>query len=459
MRVLLVQSLSTPTGQSPVFPLGLCYLATSLADHNHQPSVFDTNISTSPLDDLKSKLHGNEPHVIGISLRNMDSSYYAVSQHFLEPFITVLDTVKKISPASKIIVGGPAFSIFGHTLMERLPKIDFGIPGEGEETLPDLLENLEDPRSVKGVYYRHNSSVEFTGTSELYNFASSLAPDHDFLDMEPYMKKPFSIGIQTKRGCLFNCSYCTYPYLQGRCLRLRSPGNVLDEIETLVRNYSCKSITFVDSIFNVPPEHTRELLEGMLERGINIRWRGYDELRYFNQEYFELARDSGCHDFDFSPDGISASTLRQLNKVTREVDIKRAFDIIKGSGNRDQIHASFSFFMNSPGDYLLNIFRLLIFKLRCTFILREKSSALHLLFIRVYPNTPIFDTAVKRGIFQATDDLIESRFFNPPPLKYLYNSIIITYKAIRSVYRIMKSIVRIPLTRVPKLKRGYAQGS
>jgi anaerobic magnesium-protoporphyrin IX monomethyl ester cyclase len=439
VRVLLVQAKSIIADWSPSLPLGLCYIGTALADSGHKVNIYDTNINSAPIPELKRLIRSDEPDIIGVSLRNVDTSIYTHPADYVQPFDELLAAIKEAAPGARIIAGGAGFSIFARRLMERRHEIDFGVFNEGEETLPELLNNLDRPKSVKGLFLRSNGAVLFTGNRKPVDFASLPAPRRDFLDLAPYLKYTSSIGVQTKRGCPFKCVYCTYPYLQGANIRMRPPKAILDEVEGLVREYGIKSFFFVDSIFNVPPKHAREIMEGMLERGFNLNWECFDELKYFNEDYFKLAKASGHRQFDFSPDGVSRSTLTSLNKSTSPEDIERGFSILKK--NKGAI-ASFSFFINGPGESLGSLFRLCLFLIRTKLFLRRKHYATPVLLIRIYPNTPIYSLALDKGLIKPDDDLIEAVYYNPAPLKYILKVIIPFITNAYSFFRVLKRGIR-----------------
>jgi anaerobic magnesium-protoporphyrin IX monomethyl ester cyclase len=443
MRILLVQSESTPTGLNPVLPIGLCYLGTALANNHHDVNIYDVNTTSNPVSDLKRLIRKSEPEIIGVSLRNIDTTFYTHNLNFIQAFTDLVSIIKETAPETMILAGGPAFSIYGQQLMERLPDIEYGIFSEGEETLPDLLNNLNQPQSVKGIFLRNNNKILFTGAREPIDFASFSAPRRDFLDLEPYLKNSFSIGVQTKRGCPFNCVYCTYPYLQGNEVRMRPADAVLDEIEDLVRKYNLRSFSFVDSVFNVPQSYAREILKGMMARGLDIQWRGFDELKYFDEEYFKLAKASGCVDFEFSPDGMTRSTLAGLNKVTSPEDIERGYSIIK---NNDGVRASFSFFINGPGESLANIFYLTLFIIRCRLFIRRKLNDIYVLPIRIYRNTPIYDLALEKGLIKPDDDILGSAYYDPPQYKYLLPIVYFILPRLTHVLRIIRSLFLVLLT-------------
>jgi anaerobic magnesium-protoporphyrin IX monomethyl ester cyclase len=309
LKILLIQS-PTVTDIGAVYPLGLLYVATGLIKHNHEIRIFDTNTSREPQVRLRELIHKFKPDIFGVSFRNIDNSDYYNFHSYVPPFSELVTTLKEVSPSARIVAGGAAFSLYAQTLMERMPELDYGIFNEGEESLPELLASLDHPESVKGVFYRNREAVHFTGYRQPINFASFPMPKRDLIDLEPYLKNELTIGIQTKRGCPFECAYCTYPYLQGNKLRIRPTGSVIDELDILVKQYGVKSVYFVDSVFNVPEADAREIIQAILSRGLNLKWRCFNNLKYIDADYMKLAKDAGCDYFELSPDGLSSSSLR-----------------------------------------------------------------------------------------------------------------------------------------------------
>ncbi len=166
------------------------------------------------------------------------------------------------------------------------------------------------------------------------------------LSLKSYSKFPFSVGVQTLRGCCLNCAYCTYPYLQGRAIRLRSPKKVADEIEHLANSYGIREVYFADPIFNFPLEHARSVCRELTNRKLPINWVAYFREDSINRQFLIEARDSGCVRFEFSPDGASQHALEVLQKGISIGDIKRTCELIN---EIDGINANFNFFCNVPG--------------------------------------------------------------------------------------------------------------
>ena len=45
-----------------------------------------------------------------------------------------------------------------------------------------------------------------------------------------YYERGGALNIQTKRGCYFECVFCSYPLIEGSKVRMRTPAAVVDEI-------------------------------------------------------------------------------------------------------------------------------------------------------------------------------------------------------------------------------------
>ena len=92
-----------------------------------------------------------------------------------------------------------------------------------------------------------------------------------------YERRGGTVPIQTKRGCVFKCIYCTYLNVEGWGYRLREPELVADEIEELAHDAGVRHFEFVDSTFNAPPRHAAGDLRGDHARKLRVQAR-HDQL-------------------------------------------------------------------------------------------------------------------------------------------------------------------------------------
>jgi len=414
MCILLVESL-TEFDQPPIFPLGLSYIAANL---NGEEKIFDMNVADEPYGDLAKELKRIYPKVVGISLRNIKVADPGIHHSSFAPHERAIKVIKKTVPNVLLITGGPAFSLYAEEMMKRLPEIDFGIFGEGEQSFPELLNNLNQPESIRGVYYRRDGKLLFTDYRDWIPSDKIGSPRRDLLDMKRYVDIPYAIGVQTKRGCILKCIHCSDRYLLGQNIRLRNPVEVVDEIEQLEEEARVKTFSFVDQIFNIPMGHAREICQEIIRRKLSVKWTAWFNEKYINEDFLKIVKAAGCTYLSFSPDSASDKVLRNLKKNFTTRELSRTYKFAKIVGMK----AEYSFMVNAPGESILTLFETFIFVLKARLVLGKNLMLHNLLMttpIRIYPHTEIKEFAVKKGIIDRKDDLVEPFFYNPEPLKYI----------------------------------------
>jgi hypothetical protein len=243
MKILLVATnrMMTPF---PVYPIGVDYVATALRGR-HDVQVMDFACDGAEAA-LASACQTWRPDVVGLSIRNIDNVEAESPLGFIPEIERIVGLIRAQSTA-RIVLGGPGFSIFPDALMARL-HADFGVVGEGER-LAELLDALATPALssaavIPGV---------FAGNHRLAPPEPWLGPRARALTspetVTHYLRWGGMLNVQTKRGCPYLCSYCTYPGIEGRKLRLFEPDDVADEWEALVKA-GAKFLFVTDSVFN-----------------------------------------------------------------------------------------------------------------------------------------------------------------------------------------------------------------
>jgi anaerobic magnesium-protoporphyrin IX monomethyl ester cyclase len=400
LKVFILQSY-LGRSEKPIFPLGLAYLAANLKEHELE--CFDPNVSADPYGELAHRLKKFQPDVVGISLRNVDTTQYRDPFVYLNTLQPTLDLIESCAPTARRVIGGAGFSIYAHGIMERFPSIDFGVLLEGEESFPALLKNIEDPKRVSGIYYRTDNQVLLSGPPSLPDFDTLLSPKWDIVEIEPYKGQLDTFGVQAKRGCGLKCAYCTYFFLNGAYYRLRSPEKVVEEIAQAVRELNLDHFIFVDSIFNIPVQHARDICEELIRRKINVPWTAWYNDREFDADFMSLAKNAGCRYYSFSPDAYSDRSLKLLQKNLRVEDIDKVLEL----GKRDsELHFGFNFFVNPPGQTYWDFMRLLFFWMRVRFELRGRLYGFGMGNIRIEPDTEILRIAVEEGVVAENTELL-----------------------------------------------------
>jgi len=423
MRVLLIQAF-TALDMELVYPIGLSYLAAHLDDH--EVDIFDLNLHRDrPFEMLEAALRGFQPDVVGISLRNMKVGMPDRYTDDFQPQQDTIDKVKEVCPGIKVIAGGTAFSLYAEAMMKRVPGIDLGVWGEAEHRFPQLLENLDEPEKVAGIYHRVDAEIRYTGAPPPVDFRMLRPPRRALVSHAPYAASSFvSVGVQSKRGCALRCVHCSDTFLLGHQVRMRPARAVVDEMQEIVENHGVDQLFFCDQIFNIPVGHAIAICEEIVDRGLQVKWSAWfnEHRKTLPDELIVWLQRAGCGLLSFSPDHVDDRMLKNLDKNFRYSDMLYTIEVAK----KHDMDVEYSFFLNSPGEDLQSLFAILKFLTRAKLTLGPRLRMFTLLLmqpIRIYPHTRLAELAREQGIIPPDHDLIEGQYWNPGHLQYAVKGI------------------------------------
>ncbi len=425
MRVLLIHAyLGRYEEDGLLYPIAIVALGTVLQQKGYEVRCLDPNIKNGGFDAIAETVREFKPDVVGISQRNVDTTQIRDPWIYLKTLQPTVNIVRQILPNATIIVGGAAFSLFAEKIVQRTPGVDFGVYQEAEESLPELLENLNQPEKVKGVIIRHeDGTVTFTGHRDPPSLTNVPRPNRDLVDPRHYYGTVGAVGIETKRGCSLKCVYCSYPFLNGAKVRQKTPVQVADEIQEMVEKYELPSFMFLDSVFNLPNHHAEEICKELIKRGNKVPWTGWFDMRGITKEFIMLCKEAGCKQFSFSPDALTEESLKAMRKSFTEKDIYQAVKAVKDVPG---IRAGFAFFSAPPGSTLWGYIRMLAFFVRWNaYLVPRHRGGVGLSWARIEPYTELEQIALKDGVITpdmdllpATEEDLMKLFYVHPKLKW-----------------------------------------
>ena len=297
--------------------------------------------------------------------------------------------------AAPIIVGGPAFSILPEVIINYIDA-DYGVVGEGERTLCDLIAALEAGRFAPRIIENDN---ELLIGSEM----ASPRWDKDLVNF--YIERSGMVNLQTKRGCPHNCNYCTYPKLEGRRLRTKEPEKVVEEIKQAQEMFGIDTIFFTDSIFNDKFDHYLILAEALLKQELALRWYGFFRPQGIRAKDLNLLKRSGLSAMEVGTDAACDATLAGLNKEFTFADV---IEFNRACVKEEIPTAHFVIFggpdetMATVKEGLKNIQRL------------ERCVVFAFGGIRIHPATLIHARAMQEGVLNPKDALLKPVYYFSP---------------------------------------------
>jgi len=399
MNILLI-SVNREQEPYPVAPLGAAYVAAALRREGHQPRILDLCFEYDTEAAIARAVSDFRPDIIGLSIRNADNLTYGKSVNYMPGVKGIVGTVRKMSDAA-MVAGGSGFSIFPEESLRYL-GLETGIAGEGEEAFVKFAEaylNGGSLDSVPNLCRIENGNFVRSLTADGNPFST---PDRTLLDNSRYMELGGMGNVQTKRGCPFSCSYCTYPAIEGCNLRVRNAAEVVDEIIEARDRHGIDYIFFVDDIFNFPEEHAAGICEEIIRRDASVEWTCFATPLGMSREIAAVMKRAGCKGVEFGTDGGSEKTLEALGKKFSPGDIERASECCRSV---DLPHAHY-IIMGGPGEDSATIAE--AFSL---FDRVKPTAVIALIGVRIYPNTPLRKRAVSEGVIQEKDSLFEPAFY------------------------------------------------
>jgi len=411
LRVLLINSnrkgdlLAAP-------PLGLCYVAGAAEAAGHEVRILDLCFAPNNLKKFLIKdIRSFHPDVIGLSIRNIDNVNMLHPVSYIPELVKITEYIKAITSVP-LVIGGSGASLMPENIL-RLLKADFIVVADGEDSFVQLLDRIragESARGIPGVGMIVQDTFLLT-RPRLPEFNSGTPDLGRWIDTGPYLKIGSSYNIQTKRGCKQHCVYCTYNQsLEGNKLRLRSPVEVVDEVEEALFKYRPKSFEFVDSVFNDPLEHSVAILEEIVRRPWKADFTAMGvHPKNLDTSYLDLMWRAGFRSFMITPESASASMLRNYRKGFTPDEVILAAEAI----NRTAFAAWWFFMMGGPGETNETLQESLDFALN--YLQKRDRPVTHVahffMGVRVYPGTQLWDIAVKEGFVPPVADPLETLWY------------------------------------------------
>ncbi len=393
MKILLI-SANTVRVPYYIYPLGLDYVTGALAG-KHTVRVADINLGKkiAPLLDIIGDF---KPDAIGLSLRNIDNTDVQDTRAFVQMYRDLIASIRNVSPAL-IILGGSGFTIFPGQLMSRL-KADYGIIGEGER-LPLLLEAIEggvDTSSIPGVITGSSTERIPPPLNEPFKRSFIGGEIAHF-----YTTRGGILNLQTKRGCSYNCIYCTYPHIEGSALRPVPAGEVAETALELER-MGGKYFFITDSAFNCDYDHSAEVARAFKSRGVAIPWGAFLAPTKPPADYYRTLHDAGMTHAEFGTESLSDTMLASYRKPFSVQDVLASHRAAVDAG----LYVAHYILLGGPGETRET--------LEETLQNAEGLDRTVLFFfcgIRIYPHTELHEIAVREGQITETDDLLEPIFY------------------------------------------------
>jgi radical SAM superfamily enzyme YgiQ (UPF0313 family) len=394
MKVLLI-SANTTNAPHSVYPLGLDYVAGALMPR-HEVRLLDMNRAAGP-EQLEAAIGDHAPDLIGVSIRNIDNVDTLAAKSFIPGYERIVRLVRDRT-AAPIVLGGSGFSIFPGELMSLLGA-DFGVVGEGEPIalLVDALERGADPSALPGIVIKGGPA----GVPVPWRGGITRRTCPDDAQLRFYLERGGILNLQTKRGCPLRCLYCTYPYIEGRQLRLVPPDEVAREAREL-QELGARYLFITDSAFNADEDHSLAVARAFRRQGLTLPWGAFFAPMRPPEGFYRVLAEAGLTHAEFGTESLCDPQLKRYGKPFGAAEVFAAHE----SARRAGVHIAHYLLLGGPGEDART--------LEETMERAEKlERAVFFAFcgIRIFPHSPLYDLAVAEGQITGDQDLLAPVFY------------------------------------------------
>lgn len=413
MKVLIVNT-NQCTQPMPVMPYGACVVAQAAETAGHEVQLLDLMFKKDPVGALQSSVRTFQPHVVGLSVRNIDNNDMRNTAALYRPVSLLVNTVRSHGEAT-VVIGGPAVGVMPEPLL-RNTRADYAVIGDGEAIFPELLWQMErggDPDQTPGVAYVEDGRYVRRPAEPRPLGGECLFPDFTrWLEAGRYQAQMASAPLQTKRGCPHECVYCTYNLAEGREHRLQSPEAVADGVEKLVQA-GMRDVEFVDNVFNSPYEHAMAVCRELARRRTKARIMSLElNPRFVTDELLLAMEAAGFVGIGITAESAATPVLAGLNKGYTSEAVYRAAEIV----GRHRLPCVWIFMLGGPGETPETVGQTLAFARQG---IRRRDMAFFTVGIRIYPGTALEGLARRQGLLQAkAEDMLEPKFYLSPQTPY-----------------------------------------
>ena len=292
--------------------------------------------------------------------------------------------------ADKVRAGGGIVVLGGtHTSFlpeEGLEHADFVIRGEGEfafQELVDAVQRGDGFEKILNLSYRQDGRVVSNPERpKIPNLDVNPIPDYTLISG---WKPGGVISVATSRVCNFSCTFCSVPGMYGHAFRTHSIDRVLQELTLHKGNLYT---FFADDIFTANKKRVKELLRGMIARGLTPEWGAQVRTETVDDpELLQLMRESNCFNVYVGFESINPRTLKLFQKKQDLAKIERAID--RFHAHKIRIHGMFV--VGSDEDDVETI------DATAEFALKHDIDSIQFMILTPIPGSPDWDHLYNRG--------------------------------------------------------------
>ena len=315
--------------------------------------------------------------------------------HSLPDVQSSINTVRKLNPDAKIVLGGPHCSMFAEYAIQ-LEGADAIVTGDGEDAFVQMAEAYDKGKSfegIAGVWFREDGQIvknqERPSTKSLDAYPWPDRSRTRYRDYYlPGCKDPLVTTAITSRGCPHSCPFClTYK----KQYRIRDIDDILDEMEHCL-SLGITETHFIDDLFTPNSQWVLKFCDAVERRGLDFHWGYKTTIAGTTREQIRRCRETGCTKIHFGVESANNEGLDAWGKHCDTEDVHRVFKWCREEGVRSVAYIMLGGPHERTMDEALNNLDEML-----------KLDAAYAVFavFSPYPGTDSFEEGAKKGLYPA----------------------------------------------------------
>lgn len=441
---------------APTAPIGLALIAGALEAVGHTVYVVD-GMAENPGQIGEVDIEINSDKVpLGRELVRMgltpdevlaripaDTQIIGISCMFSNNWLAdraLLNFLGEKMPHVKFIAGGESITGLAETCLNQVPVLSICVLGEGEETVVDLVNTIEEGKvlsEVKGIMFKQGDGtlVKTDRRTRLKNLEEIAMPLWNLFPVEKYERHGVNgepeprktLPIIATRGCPYSCTFCTSPDMWGTRYYMRKPENVADEMQVLIDKFGITNFEFYDLTAIIKKEWIIDFAKILLQRNMNVTWRipAGTRSEAIDEEVAKYLYMSGCRSITYAPESGSP---RMLKLIKKKVVISNMLQSMRYS-HQQNMHVLINMIYGLPDEKHTDIWKTIWFMVQCSWV---GVNDVALAIFRPYPGSALFTRLLQEGKVQLenddffvdnifiTDTVFDNSFYNENVSKFWY---------------------------------------
>ncbi len=309
-------------------PLGLMYIQSSMEKRTpYRAEIFDPVVDNLDYPDFEAQLRKYPLDLVGISAYT----------HCLPDVQMTINTVRKLNPNARIVLGGPHTNMFPEFAI-GLKGVDAIITGDGEDAFVEMAEAFDQGTSwegIEGTWVKEDGQV-IRNPDRVSSRSLDAYPWPDRRRIRyrdyyvPGTKRSLNTTAITSKGCPHSCPFClTYK----KQYRVRAIDSILDEVEHCL-SLGIDEILFVDDLFTPNSQWVLKFCDAIERRGLKFFWGYKTTVAGTTREQIRRSAEMGCTKIHFGVESANNEGLDVWGKHCDMDDVHRVFRWAREEGVR-----------------------------------------------------------------------------------------------------------------------------